>query len=138
MRRYIHIYTYGNGFTTSGLKRGGIQAMPTGQEILDVRSSGVHDAKTCDVDGAVLDHLAFPSVVHYLITAKHTQELLIGTYIHEGTCAVAREMQGLFSFARAIRIVLRSHLCLQRVLKNAVCSFAKSVRLTTAKGRRDP
>lgn len=72
-KRCVDIYTYGNGFTTGGLKRVGIQAMPAGQEILDVRSSGVHDAKTRDVDGAVLDHLAFPSVVHYLITAKHTR-----------------------------------------------------------------
>jgi len=46
--------------------------MPVGQEILDVRSSGVHDAKARDVDGAILDHFALPSVVHYLITAKYT------------------------------------------------------------------
>lgn len=69
IRRYI--YTYGNGFTT-GLRYGGIQAMPAGQEVLDVRSSDIHDAKARDVDGAKLDHLALPSVVHYLITAKHT------------------------------------------------------------------
>jgi len=72
---YIYIYTYGNGFTTGGLKRGRIQAMPAGQEILDVGSSGVHDAKTRDVDGAVLDHLALPSVVHYLITARYTRAI---------------------------------------------------------------
>lgn len=53
--------------------------MPGGQEILDVRSSAVHDAKARDVDGAILDHLALPSVVHYLITAEYTRVL-----IHEG------------------------------------------------------
>jgi len=71
-RARVCVYTYGNGFTTSALRHSGIQAMPGGEEILDVRSSGVHDAKTRDVDGTVLDHLTLPSVVHYLITAKHT------------------------------------------------------------------
>lgn len=78
VRMYVRMYTYGNGFTTGALRRGGIQAMPAGQEILDVGSSGVHDAKAGDVDGAVLDHLALPSVVHYLITVKHTGLIRVG------------------------------------------------------------
>lgn len=62
--------------------------MPAGQEILDVRSSGVHDAKARDVDGAILDHLALPSVVHYLITAKYT-----GVLVHEENAWGLRDAQ---------------------------------------------
>lgn len=77
-------YTYGNGFTTGALRRGRIQAVPGGQEILDVRSSGVHDAKARDVDGAILDHFALPSVVHYLITAEYTRVLIHGKRVQGG------------------------------------------------------
>lgn len=62
--------------------------MPVGQEILDMRSSGVHDAKARDVDGAILDHFALPSVVHYLITAKYT-----GVLVHEGNAKDLRDTQ---------------------------------------------
>lgn len=44
--------------------------MPTSQEIFDVGPCSIHDSKSGDVDGAVLDHLALPSVIHYLILRK--------------------------------------------------------------------
>lgn len=45
--------------------------MPASEEVFDVGSCSIQDAEAGDVDGAVLDHLAFPSVVHYLIIRKH-------------------------------------------------------------------
>lgn len=64
------IYTYRNGFAASSLRRGRVEAMPSSQEIFDVGPCRVHDAKSGDVDGPVLDHLALPSIVHYLIARK--------------------------------------------------------------------
>lgn len=64
------IYTYRNGFAASSLRRGRVEAMPSSQEIFDVGPCRVHDAKSGDVDGPILDHLALPSIVHYLIARK--------------------------------------------------------------------
>lgn len=101
--------------------------MPAGQEILDVRSSGVHDAKARDVDGAILDHLALPSVVHYLITAKYT-----GVLVHEGSAGRVCEMH------RAILVRLRDKGCRSYslisafgILKGQSIVSRKASRLTT-------
>lgn len=102
--------------------------MPVGQEILDVRSSDVHDAKARDVDGAILDHLALPSVVHYLITAKYT-----GVLVHEGENARGRRCTRLFLFACVTKVAcsLIAPVSGFRRSKGTVYSFAKSVRLPT-------
>ena len=56
-----------------------------------MRSSGVHDAKARDVDGAIFYHFALPSVVHYLITAKYKYNT--GGLIHEGNTRDLRDIQ---------------------------------------------
>lgn len=62
--------TYGNGLATGALRSGRVHPAPAllREELLDVPSSRVDDAKSGNVDRSVLYHLTFPTVVHYLIT----------------------------------------------------------------------
>lgn len=69
--RVVHERRLGRDtFAARALRGGWIQPPPVLQEALHVFFGGVDDAEAGDVDGAVFDHFAFPSVVHYLKTGK--------------------------------------------------------------------
>lgn len=74
------VCTYGNGVTSGSWPVLCIELAPTLEKLVDVTSSGVNDTKSRDVDGTVLDHFAFPTVVHYLITHWGKRKCVVYIY----------------------------------------------------------